>query len=82
MQIDHHSNTQDGCPHVVKGPATMWTQDGHHKMASSGGQLGGTRPAREGSWGQSGLQGRAILGGGGFALVFLHNVIFLRLYYL
>ena len=51
MQIHHHSNTQDCCPPVVKNPAPMWTQDGHHKMASRGGQLGGTRPAREGSWG-------------------------------
>ena len=59
MQIDHHSNTQDGCPHVVKDPAPMWTQDGYHKMASREGQLGGTRPAREGSWGWSGQQVRA-----------------------
>ena len=40
----------------------MWTQDGHHKMASRGGQLGGTRPARVGNWGQSSLQGRAVRG--------------------
>ena len=30
--------------------------------ASKGGLLGGTRPAREGSWGQSSLQGRAVRG--------------------
>ena len=31
-------------PHVVKDSAPMWTQDGHHKMASREGLLGGTRP--------------------------------------
>ena len=31
-------------------------------QASRGGQLGGTRPAREGSWGRSSLQGRAVRG--------------------
>ena len=40
--------------------APMWTQDGHHKIASRGGNLGGTRPAGEGSWEQSSLQGRAV----------------------
>ena len=35
----------------------MWS-----KMASRGGQLGGTRPAREGSWGQSGWQRKAVRG--------------------
>nr|KAF6392629.1 hypothetical protein mPipKuh1_007818 [Pipistrellus kuhlii] len=50
MQIDHHSNTQDGCPHVVKDLAPMWAQDGHHKMAS-----------RRGSWERPCLQGRAVV---------------------
>ena len=40
--------------------APMWTQDGHHKMAIRGGQLRRTRPVREGRWGRSNLQGRAI----------------------
>ena len=62
MQIDHHSNIQYGCPYVVKDSSPMWTQDGNHKIASRGGQLGGTRPAREGSWRQSTLQGRAVRG--------------------
>ena len=73
MQIDHHSNTQYGCPHVVKDPAPMWTQDGQQGRAVErdqpireavggnqpcrGGQLGVTRPAEEGSWGQIGGRG-------------------------
>ena len=55
---------------MVKDTAPMWTQDGHHKMASrgrrvqacKGGQLRGTRPTREGSWKQSTLQERAVRG--------------------
>ena len=42
--------------------APMWTQDGHHKMASRGEKLGVIRPAGEGSWGQPGLQGWAVRG--------------------
>ena len=54
MQIDHHSNTQDGCHHMVKDPAPMWTQEGHHKIASreapglQGREIGGNQPCRGG----------------------------------
>ena len=36
MQIDHHSNTHYGCPHVVKDPAPMWTQDGQQGRGKLG----------------------------------------------
>nr|KAF6392738.1 hypothetical protein mPipKuh1_007914 [Pipistrellus kuhlii] len=38
-------------PMWSKMAALMWTEDGHQKMAGRGGQLGGTRAAGEGSWG-------------------------------
>ena len=46
MQIDHCSNTQDSCPHVVKDPAPMDTR----------------WPAGEGSWKAPGLKGRTVGG--------------------
>ena len=35
----------------------MWTQDGHHKMASRGGQLGTIKCAGEGTWGDHACRG-------------------------
>ena len=68
MQIDHHSNIQVGCLHVIKDPAPIRTQDsqqgravGRHQ-ACKGGKLRVTRPARKGSWKRSTLQGRAVRG--------------------
>nr|KAF6358528.1 hypothetical protein mPipKuh1_010350 [Pipistrellus kuhlii] len=40
--------------------APMWSKDGHHKVASRGGQLGGTRSAKESNWGQSSLRGEQL----------------------
>ena len=37
--------------------APMWSQDGHHKMASRGGHLGVTRSARESNWGDQASRG-------------------------
>ena len=60
MQIDCHSNTQDGFPHVD----TRWPpQDGQQgravgrDQAYKGEQLGATRPAGEGSWGNRACRG-------------------------
>ena len=62
MRIDHHFNTQDGCPHVVKDPTLMWTQDGHHKMTNRGVQLGNLGIQGSAVGRNSGLQGRTVRG--------------------
>ena len=43
MQIDHHFNTQGGCPMWSKLAIPMWTQDGCHKMTGRRGQLWASR---------------------------------------
>ena len=72
MQIDHHSNIQEGCPHVVKDDCphvdTRWlSQDGQQgrafgrdQVCKKGNYLRVIRPSGEGSWEEPGLQGRAV----------------------
>ena len=49
MQIDITPNNKMATTMWSKMASPMWTQDDHYKMARRGGQLGVTRPAREGS---------------------------------